>query len=158
MTSCPRCSSPLLRNRHELVCPIHGLQDDQSADPRDNVEEIVPHSQRSVAANAGRAWSNEDRAFAINNKDVMAAKDIGAMLGRTERSVHHFLSKHSLPKVAVASVNHFTTVRKDVNEELEDRVRPGRLGQLAQELGLSHTAARLRLRRPRPTPRPSRRS
>lgn len=146
MTNCPRCNRPLIRNHDEASCLIHGLMIDPGR-AHDSVEELGPQSQRPVAPNAGRPWSEADREFVLANKDQMAARDIGHILGRTERSVHHWLSKSSLGKAPVASTQKSVTVPREVNEELEDRVRPGALPQLARSLGLNYKAAHARLLR-----------
>lgn len=146
MTNCPRCDRPLIRNHDEASCLVHGLMVDPGR-AHDSVEELGPQNQRPVAPNAGRPWSESDREFVLANKDRLAARDIGLLLGRTERGVHHWLSKSSLGKAPVASTQQSVEVPRDVNEELEDRARPGALPQLARSLGLSYSAARFRLYR-----------
>jgi excisionase family DNA binding protein len=42
---------------------------------------------------ARRPWSAADLSYVVENRDRMSARAIGARLGRSERSVHHLLSK-----------------------------------------------------------------
>lgn len=150
-TSCPRCASPLRNEHGDLVCLTHGTQ----WTPKrawDALEEPPPANKRAMAANSGKPWTREQRAFVLANKDVLSSAQIAAdpRIQRTEHAVNQVLHKASLPKVRQRNMSESSQVRGNcyaVSEQLEDGARPGILRRVANRLGLTHGAAQKRLER-----------
>lgn len=86
----------------------------------------------------------------IDNKDRLSAKQMAAKLNRTERAIHHLLSKMQHRKQRVALLSNSYQPQKSPSEEmeeLEDMIRPGILPTLARRFGVTHWAVYKRLHR-----------
>lgn len=156
---CARCGGTVVREIDELSCLNCGERV-TPVRPWDAVEEPAPVRDRERFGRTGEKWSDAELEWLASNKDRMTAKEMGEVLGRSERAIHTLLWKRGESKRPVQRrrSKHSVTPRRngprarkrwgaDELANLEDYVGPGSVRSMATRLGCTPGALRWQLAR-----------